>query len=339
MNKFNEIKQLLDEFNRLGIAEQIDYKKFYLYSIITNSTAIEGSTVTELENQLLFDKGIAVKGRSITEQMMNLDLKTAYEQSLKLVEENPDYSVEMLKTLAAFVMKNTGAQYNTPLGSFDSSKGDIRLLNVSAGFGGKSYLTYNKVPEHLKKFCSWLNAERKRLKPNEIFAAYTLSFIAHLRLVTIHPWADGNGRTSRLVMNLLQWEFKLLPTMISKEHKDEYINALILSREQDDENVFVDFMFKELTSFLIQNINDYKQSAATEPKTDMVINDTVNDTVKLIYEQIKQEPSLTYEAYSKKVGLSRVTVARSIKTLVEKGCIVRVGSDKSGNWKIVQALP
>ena len=56
----------------------MDYQKFYLYSIVTNSTAIEGSAVTEIENQLLFDEGIAAKGRSLTEQMMNVDLKDAY---------------------------------------------------------------------------------------------------------------------------------------------------------------------------------------------------------------------------------------------------------------------
>ena len=68
---------LLDEYHRLGIAEQIDNQKFYIYSLITHSTAIEGSTVTEIENQLLFDEGISAKGRSIQEQMMNLDLKNA----------------------------------------------------------------------------------------------------------------------------------------------------------------------------------------------------------------------------------------------------------------------
>ena len=74
---YTKLLALLDEYHRLGIAEQIDYQKFYLYSLITHSTAIEGSTVTEIENQLLFDEGISAKGRSIQEQMMNLDLKNA----------------------------------------------------------------------------------------------------------------------------------------------------------------------------------------------------------------------------------------------------------------------
>lgn len=74
-------KKLVDTINRYkdsGIEQQVDYEKFYLYSLITHSTAIEGSTVTEVENQLLFDEGIAAKGRSLNEQMMNIDLKDAY---------------------------------------------------------------------------------------------------------------------------------------------------------------------------------------------------------------------------------------------------------------------
>ena len=62
MNLREQLIQVLDEYKRLGITEQMDYDKFYLYSLITHSTAIEGSTVTEIENQLLFDEGIAAKG-------------------------------------------------------------------------------------------------------------------------------------------------------------------------------------------------------------------------------------------------------------------------------------
>ena len=99
---------LLKEYDESGIAEQIDYQKFYLYSIITHSTAIEGSTVTEIENQLLFDEGISAKKRSIQEQLMNLDLKKAYEKSMMLARQHTDFSVDMLKAMSALVMKNTG---------------------------------------------------------------------------------------------------------------------------------------------------------------------------------------------------------------------------------------
>lgn len=88
MTREQEILSLLTQFKDLSIDQQIDYDKFYLYSLITHSTAIEGSTVTEIENQLLFDEGISAKGRSMTEQLMNLDLKAAYEQSIIFAKDH-----------------------------------------------------------------------------------------------------------------------------------------------------------------------------------------------------------------------------------------------------------
>jgi Fic family protein len=163
-HSYNKLLALLDEYHRLGIAEQIDYQKFYLYSLITHSTAIEGSTVTEIENQLLFDEGISAKGRSIQEQMMNLDLKNAYEHSMQMAAQHVDFSADMLKGLSALVMKNTGSEYHTLQGSFDSSRGDLRLLGVTAGVGGSSYMNYQKVPAKLEEFCKQLNEQRKERK-------------------------------------------------------------------------------------------------------------------------------------------------------------------------------
>ena len=221
---------IIQEYIRLGIPEQIDYKKFYLYSLITHSTAIEGSTVTEIENQLLFDEGITAPGRTLQEQMMNLDLKHAYEIAQEQATAHTPYSVKMLCDLSACLMEHTGSTYNTPMGSFSSAAGDLRLLNVTAGFGGRSYMAFAKVPQALQEFCQWLNNERKQVTAEDMLSAYRLSLLAHYRLVTIHPWADGNGRMARLVMNMLQWEYNLIPVKVLKEQKAEYIQALIDTR-------------------------------------------------------------------------------------------------------------
>ena len=94
MNK-QDILDTLEEYKRLGFHEQIDYEKFYLYSIITHSTAIEGSTMTEIENQLLFDEGLSAKGKSIEEQNMNLDLKAAYERSMDMARKHTPFSIDL----------------------------------------------------------------------------------------------------------------------------------------------------------------------------------------------------------------------------------------------------
>lgn len=82
-----QIAEALKAYSASGVEDQVDYQKFYIYSIVTNSTATGGSTVTEIENQLLFDEGIAAKGRSLTEEMMNVDLKDAYLHTCSLASD------------------------------------------------------------------------------------------------------------------------------------------------------------------------------------------------------------------------------------------------------------
>jgi Uncharacterized conserved protein len=270
-----KLNKILEEYSSLGIAEQVDYKKFYLYSLITHSTAIEGSTITELENQVLFDEGISIKGKNMREQLMNLDLKNAYERSMKMAESHLNYSIDMLKELAALVMKNTGAEYNTIFGNFDASKGDLRLVGVTAGVGGRSYMDFRKVPDRLQKLCDKINECRNKLLNNgSIIEKYNVSFDAHLDLVTIHPWVDGNGRTSRMVMNQLQYEMGLVPVKIIKEDRVEYIEALEASREEDSYEPFRRFMYEEHIRNLENELAEYKKSQ----KNDLikVKNDLIN---------------------------------------------------------------
>lgn len=333
------IKKLLNalkEYESLGITDQIDYKKFYLYSLITHSTAIEGSTVTEIENQLLFDEGITAKGRSLQEQMMNLDLKVAYEHSMRLAHQHEEFSVEMLKSLSAIVMKNTGATYNTAQGSFDASKGDLRLVGVTAGIGGRSYMNFQKVPAKLEEFCKQLNQRRSELSNlDDIIAKYLFSFDAHYQLVTIHPWVDGNGRMSRLVMNHLQYEFGLVPVKIVKEDKAEYIQALIDSREQESLEPFREFMVEEHIRNISKEIEEYKKSQEDDPIK------AVSDPIKFIFDPMKerlyqavvQDGTLNYAEYAAIIGASEATVKRRLGELKKDGFIIRVGSNKTGHWE------
>lgn len=205
----NEIIAVLNEYNSLGINQQLDYDKFYLYSIITHSTAIEGSTITEIENQVLFDNGISCS-KPVSEQFMNLDLKKAYEQSFDFARKHEKITVGFLCSLSGTLMKNIDSSYNTVAGSFSSAKGELRLLNVSAGRGGKSYLA------------------------------------------SIHPWADGNGRMDRLLMNVVKYEKNLVPSVVKKERRAEYIKVISAS--------LIDFMFNHHIQNLKQQIEEYKRS-------------------------------------------------------------------------------
>ena len=336
-----KLMQVLDEYKRLGIAEQIDYDKFYLYSLITHSTAIEGSTVTEIENQLLFEEGISVKGRSIQEQLMNLDLKEAYEESIRQAKLKTDFSVDMLKGLSALVMKNTGNTYNTLQGSFDASKGDLRLVNVTAGAGGNSYMNFLKVPARLADFCSKINERRRELHNSANTAEqYFMSFDAHYDLVTIHPWVDGNGRMSRLIMNHLQFEFGLVPSKVNKDDKAEYIQALIDSREQDSTEPFREFMLQEHIKNLQNEIDNFKSSV---DKVDRKGGQKIaqggqkmkSHPREMILEMITKDPQITSTQMADNLGINRSAVSKHLKKMKEEGIIKREGPDKGGKWVIL----
>lgn len=330
--------QTIAEYQQLAIAEQIDYDKFYLYSLITHSTAIEGSTVTEVENQLLFDEGIAAKGRSMVEQLMNLDLKSAYQSAIELAKKHKDLSTEMLCGLSALVMKNTGGIHHAMTGDFDSSKGELRLVNVTAGPGGRSYMNYTKVPSRLKVFCEDINQRRKALMDSkDVIAKYLLSFDAHFLLVTIHPWVDGNGRMSRLVMNYLQFEFGLIPAKVTKENKSAYIQSLIDSREQDSLEPFRTFMINEFTSNLKEEIARFKEDMKADVPQDVpqnVLQDVPQEKTslqELIYSMIKANKKVTRKEIAARAGVSEKTVAREIKKMP---MLHYEGSGYSGQWVI-----
>ena len=335
--------QLLERYKALGISEQIDFDKFYLYSIIVHSTAIEGSTVTEVEAQLLFDEGITSNKRTMMEQQMNLDLKVAYEYGRKWIMRHEPITVDWLILLASKVMARTGSEYHSMGGDFSAAKGELRKLNVTAGLGGKSYMAYQKVPARLEAFCNELNQRRKTINPSDIDSVYDLSFWAHYELVTIHPWADGNGRTCRLLMNLLQWEFGVLPTKVLKEDKSEYIQALIDTREQEDLNIFIDCMVRHHCQHLQADIDQYVKSTAekmvdkTTLKQEMVdkwsIKPSLAEKLVDILDFVDDKGEITTETIVTHFGFPATTAKRYLRQLTEFGYLTSHGGNKNRTYR------
>lgn len=325
------LEELVKEYKSLGIDRQLDYDKFYLYSIITHSTAIEGSTITELENQIMFDNGIALKGKSLIEQNMNLDLKAAYEQALVFAQHHESITPERLKTLAALIMKNTGTVYHTALGDFSSANGDIRLLNVTAGVGGKSYMSFNKVPMKLKEFCESVNLQRSNFSSMSIQQLYDLSFDAHFNLVTIHPWADGNGRMARLLMNWLQFEYGLIPSRIFADDKEEYIKALVETRETENLDIFRRFMSETMIGHLTTDIDTYRKSIGEEFAAH---SDTMVKTEQRVIQLLKENPKHTAKTLADAVGISIKGIEKQLVKLKANGKIRRIGPAKGGHWEV-----
>lgn len=199
-------------------------------------------------------------------------------------------------------------------------------------------MNFRKVPAKLEEFCRYINSQRKELlSTDDVISQYQLSFEAHYQLVTIHPWVDGNGRMSRLVMNHLQYEFGLIPSKVVKDDKAEYIQSLMDAREQETLLPFYEFMFDEHIRNISKEIEAYKKSQAADlikPISDP-INDISDPITERLYQAILKNNKLNYAEYGALLGVSEATIKRRLGELRKAGMIVRVGSNKSGYWEVV----
>lgn len=325
-----KLQPLVQRYRELGIEGQIGHDKFHLYSLITHSTAIEGSTITELENQIMFDHGVSLKGKSLEEQSMNLDLKAAYEHAIRLSADHTPITTPLLVQLSALVMKNTGKDYHTILGDFSSAKGELRLLNVTAGVGGRSYMSYNKVPAKLSEFCEHINHWRETAHTLTLDEQYAGTFDAHFHLVTIHPWADGNGRMARLLMNMLQFELGLIPTKIRKEDKEDYIKALVATREDDNLDIFRTFMASMMRSNLQDEIAAYLASVG-DAEAELTPHLRSRDKVVQL---LAGNGNMSAAALAAEIGISVKAVEKHLANLKAQGVIERIGSPRGGRWEV-----
>lgn len=256
-----KINDLVEEHRSIHFDRILDHTKFNFYSIVHHSTAIEGSTLTELDTALLLDNDIVTNRSLFHDHLMVRDHYQALLFTLDKAQKKQQVTVSLIKDIAGLVMKNTGRSISTYGGGrFDESIGDLRTVSVRAG-SGPNYLKPEKVAEELQALCDFIN-EQSTIKLS-IKDQLILSFDSHQRFETIHPFGDGNGRTGRLLMNYLQFYFDLPPGIIRKESKREYIEALVLSRnENNDLTPIRNFLTKEYINQLREEINEYKRDNA-----------------------------------------------------------------------------
>ena len=220
---------------------------------------------------------------------MNLDLKAAYERSAELAASHTPVTVDMLVELASLVMKN---------------------------------MSYNKVPGKLSELCDRINAARQNSSAMNLQEQYEMTFDAHYELVTIHPWADGNGRTARLLMNQLQMEMGLIPAKILKEDKEEYIKVLVETREEEDPSIFRRWMTGLMIRNLRHDIDTYLESVSDEKGGEKIL------------ELLSGDGSLSAAALAARIGITPKAVEKHLARLKAEGRLRRVGPDKGGHWTV-----
>ena len=196
---WKELEILRKEYLDLGLSEALNYEKFSMISIVYNSTKIEGCSLSENDTKLLLENDITAKGKPLTDHMMVKDHYAALVFLKEISKQKQKISIDLIKQVAGLVMKNTGGLVNSISGTFDTSVGDLRKAQV---YVDKKYFPdFSKIENLLEDLVDNVNQRIDNVSGNEVL---TLSADIHYNLVNIHPFGDGNGRTSRLMMNYIQ---------------------------------------------------------------------------------------------------------------------------------------
>ena len=208
----NNSGYLFDNFDK---AFEVDYAH--------NSTAIEGNTLTLIETKVLLEDHISVGNKSLREiyEIVNHNKAFAYVKKCiadkKLLDEN------IVKDIHSILMENilVGGVYRNI---------EVRITGAKHKPPAPSEMYYQ-----IKEFFSNMNS-KSDLNPIEL-AAWT-----HAEFVKIHPFVDGNGRTSRLIMNYQLMSNGFLPVSVNKEDRLEYFNYLEEYAVNDNLALFADFI-------------------------------------------------------------------------------------------------
>jgi Fic family protein len=173
-----------------------------------NSTAIEGNTLTLMETKVLLEDGISIGGKALREIYEVVNHKKAFRYVKQCIKEGLPLNEKIVKDIHALLMENiiVGGIYR----------------NEEVVISGASHIppARNEMYIQIKNFFADL-MYKKDLNPIEL-AAWT-----HADFVRIHPFQDGNGRTSRLIMNYQLMSCGFLPVSIAKENRLDYYNALV----------------------------------------------------------------------------------------------------------------
>lgn len=173
-----------------------------------NSTAIEGNTLTLIETKLVLEDGIAVGGKDLREIYEQVNHQAAFRYVKKCVAEGKPLSEDVVKNIHQMLMEHI------------LSGGIYRNVNVYIAGAQHTPPEPMEMYRQIKFFYLDLAEKQKALDPIEL-AAWT-----HAEFVRIHPFQDGNGRTSRLIMNYQLLVSGFPAVDIPKERRLEYFQAL-----------------------------------------------------------------------------------------------------------------
>jgi Fic family protein len=221
-DKWNpKIQEIYKNYQKISknIPESIKLKNFESFGIAFtyNTQRIEGSSLTKSDTKDLLVFGVTPVKK---QQSDAIETKKHYDLFIHLVSSK---KIQLTQNMILSWHKEIFSQ--TKIGE----AGSIRQHRVGVTTNDKiNFTNVPEIPKKLKEFFSWINKYDKKENPVE-FAC-----LAHYKFVSIHPFADGNGRISRLVMNYILYKYDYPLLLIKNTDRKAYFKSLEKSQLENN---------------------------------------------------------------------------------------------------------
>jgi len=223
--EIDSLKDKLDTFRKLDsyrIAQALELEYTF------ESNRIEGNTMTLRETDLVINEGLTISGKSMREHLEAINHQEAIAYIKQLMERNTLLNEREVLCIHNLILRGINPE----------DAGKYRKVQVM--IKGSSHLPPQPfmVAKEMEDFFIWYEINKKRLHP------VILAAELHERLVTIHPFIDGNGRSSRLVMNLilLQHGYVIANIKGDYDNRMQYYNALEVAQTKNNKDDFLMFI-------------------------------------------------------------------------------------------------
>ena len=216
------------------------------------------------------------------------------------------------------LVRNAGHYRNEGVGVFDGSGNCVHMAPPPL-----------QVPRLMGELFHWL----KTTKAHPL----VYSCVFHYEFEFIHPFQDGNGRMGRYwqTMLLSRWKGLLawLPVeTIVREHQQDYYAAIVQSDREASSTSFVEFMLKCLL-MAMENYDDTTDEVQDKMQDKYL---EISQSAWEVFDVIKQNPKATVMTICDQLGIKERQVYKHISVLKTNGLIARIGSNKTGYWKILK---
>ena len=293
-------------------------RDYYRVGLTYTSNALEGNSLTESETKVVIEDGLTIGGKPLRDVYEATGHAKAYDHLYSLVKDNPITEEDILE-LHRLVYAEVDPEH----------AGSWRQVRVFISGSRRVLPAPEKVPELVADFVKWMAANEGKLHPIE-FAA-----LVHQKFVYIHPFVDGNGRVSRLLMNLVLlragWTLAIIPPIC----RAEYIATLEKAGRSPAD--FVRFIRDRVCETQKELLRLMGESIALDDEGVKSASDEgVNEGVNQLLALIATNPGKRANELAVLVGKSVQTVERYVKALKARGEIEFRGAPKNGGYYAVR---